>query len=115
MGIQLIMEIAGMATAVIGSGWISSIVLRKKYLREIDVLNTEIKKKDAETDTAEIENIERILKIQIEYIVEPLKKEINGLRKTINFLRLALEKIGVCPHAAGCPVKHELQNDKDCD
>ncbi len=115
MGIQLIIGIAGIVTAIVGSGWISSVVLRKKYLREIDVLNVEIKKKDAETDAAEIENIEKILKIQIEYIVEPLKKEINGLRRTINVLRFALEKIGVCPHAAGCPVKHELQNDKDGD
>ncbi len=113
MEIQLIAEIAGIVTAIIGSSWVSSVVLRKKYLHEIDVLKTEIKKKEAETDRAEIENMEKILKIQIEYIVEPLKKEINGLRKTINILRLALEKIGVCPHAAGCPVKHELQNDKD--
>jgi hypothetical protein len=111
METQLIITIAGIASAIIGSSWIASVVLRKKYTQEIEILKAEIKRKGKDTDSVDISNMEKTLKLHTELIVEPLIKEANGLRKETRLLRRALEKISVCPHSAGCPVKHELQND----
>ena len=48
-----------------------------------------------------------------EFIVEPLKKEVNALRKDVRRLNRAVEKINDCPTAARCPVRLELQDTKD--
>jgi hypothetical protein len=60
-------------------------------------------------------NADSILRTNEEYIVKPLKREINGLRATVRNLTKALQKVLDCPHAAGCPVRGELQQLYDVD
>lgn len=68
------------------------------------------KKASEEARGLEIDNNKRLMDGFNEYIVEPLKKEVNGLRLEVRQLKRAIEKINDCPHAADCPVRHELQN-----
>lgn len=77
------------------------------------------KKKAAEqAKSIAIDNDKNIMQNFLEYIVEPLKKEVNGLRKDVRKFTRAVEKINDCPHAATCPVRRELQdcenNPADC-
>ena len=73
------------------------------------------KKKAAEqAKSIEIDNDKNIMQNFLEYIVEPLKKEVNGLRKDVRKFTRAIEKINDCPHAADCPVRRELQNGQEC-
>ena len=49
-------------------------------------------------------------------VVEPLKKEINAIRKELARLRRAVEKANRCPfadHADACPVLYELRRAED--
>ena len=62
----------------------------------------------------EIDNNKKLIDGFNEYIVEPLKKEVNGLRKDVRRLNRAIEKINDCPHAGTCPVRRELQDGQDC-
>ena len=53
--------------------------------------------------------------ILMEEVVEPLKKEINAIRREMARLRKAVEKVSVCPHSADCPVRRELQGSEERD
>ena len=68
------------------------------------------KKASEEARSIEIDNNKNLMDSFNDYIVEPLKKEVNGLRKDVRRLNRAIEKINDCPHAADCPVRHELQS-----
>lgn len=70
------------------------------------------KKAEEEAKEKSIDNDNKLINSFNEYIVEPLKKEVNGLRKDVRRLNRAIEKINDCPHAANCPVRTELQNDE---
>lgn len=71
------------------------------------------KKATAEATGSELENEEKASHILMDYIVEPLKKEIDGLRKDVRRLQKAIDKISDCSHADNCPVRHELQDCQD--
>lgn len=74
----------------------------------------ETKKKAAEeARQVETTNTDSILETNQKYIVEPLKKEINGLRTTVKGLTKALNRISDCPHSSDCPVRTELQKQQD--
>lgn len=60
-----------------------------------------------------IDNDKELMSNFHEFIVEPLKKEVNALRKDVRRFSRAVEKINECPTAARCPVRLELQNSKD--
>ena len=113
METSIILALIGIITAIISSSWITSVVLRKKYTQEVENLKADIVKKHTDTKGIDIQNAEKMLKMQVDYIVEPLKKEINALRKTVNKLQRAVDKIGDCSYADKCPIRHELQNDTD--
>ncbi len=68
------------------------------------------KKASEEARSIEIDNNKKLIDGFNEYIVEPLKKEVNGLRKDVRRLNRAIEKINDCPHASTCPVRRELQD-----
>lgn len=68
------------------------------------------KKASEEARSIELDNNKKLLDGFNEYIVEPLKKEVNGLRKDIRMLNRAIDKIQDCPHSSNCPVRSELQN-----
>lgn len=71
------------------------------------------KKAEEAVKSMELDNSKKLLDSFNEYIVEPLKKEVNGLRKDIKMLNKAIDRIQDCPHAANCPVRIELQNSEN--
>lgn len=75
-------------------------------------LRAKRKKAHEEAKAVELDNSKKLLDSFNEYIVEPIKKEVNALRKDVRRLNRAIEKINDCPHAATCPVRRELQ---DCE
>lgn len=93
----------------IGGGLVTLITLRPTRKKA----NSEAKDSEAKAKGTELENDEKAAQIVMSYIVEPLKKEINALRKDVRNLQKAIDKVSDCPYSDTCPVKHELQNDKD--
>ena len=85
--------------ALLGGGLIVTLVTLKSA-RE---------KASAEAIKLRLDNTEQATQILIENIVEPLKKEMNGIRKDITRLRKAIEKANGCRHSDDCPVIHELR------
>lgn len=76
-------------------------------------LRAKKKKANEEAKAVELDNNKKLLDSFIEYIVDPIKKEVNALRKDVRHLKRAIEKINDCPHATTCPVRTELQNYQD--
>jgi hypothetical protein len=92
--------------------WVSlilNVVFGGGLLVTVFTLRAQSKKASAEAAAVEIENDEKASKLLMDYIVEPLKKEINGLRREIRLLRKAMDKIVDCPYADDCPVRDELR------
>jgi uncharacterized FlaG/YvyC family protein len=71
------------------------------------------KKAEAEAKSAEIDNEEKVLRMQLEYIVKPLEEKVDKLTKEVRKLRLAINKVAECPYEAACPVRKELQKKDD--
>ncbi|MDR3133222.1 MAG: hypothetical protein LBU42_04275 [Prevotellaceae bacterium] len=67
------------------------------------------KKAEAEAKRVEIDNEEKVLQMQLEYIVKPLETKVDKLIKEIKKLRFAINKVAECPYEADCPVRKELQ------
>jgi hypothetical protein len=67
------------------------------------------KKAEAEAKGAEIDNEEKAAKIMMDYVVEPLKKEMTAMRREVAKLRRAVEKIKDCQYSDNCPVREELK------
>lgn len=84
---------------MLGGGLIAVLTLRSARKRAAE-----------EAETIELSNADAIVKMQTTYIVEPLKKEINALRREVKRLQRAIEAIRDCPHAAHCPVHDSLQS-----
>jgi len=63
---------------------------------------------------AEVENIksdyaEKLLKLNNEYLIAPLTKQIDILSQRIQMLEQALSRISDCEYEKICPVKNELK------
>jgi hypothetical protein len=71
------------------------------------------KKAEAEAKSVEIDNEEKMLRMQLEFIVNPLEKKVDKLTKEIQKLRLAINKVADCPYGADCPVRKELQKKEE--
>ena len=104
---EIISIIAAIVTAPFSS-WLTAKLLRKKYEAEVEASK-------AETRGDELENVKNGMSILMEQVVEPLKKEINAIRKELARLRRAVEKVNNCPHVAACPVRIELQRAEECE
>lgn len=76
-------------------------------------LRAKRKRATEEAKAVELDNNKKLLDSFNEYIVEPIKKEVNALRKDVRKLNRAIEKINDCPHAVDCPVRRELQSEED--
>lgn len=83
-------------------------------------INAKRKQANAEADDAkhkakrtEIDNNKEIMQTYQKIIVEPVIEELKELRTATNRLKKALEKIGECEYREQCPVKHELNKNKD--
>lgn len=113
------LEIISLAAAIITaplSSWLTAKLLRKKYDAEVDGLRAQVEASKADTRGDELANVKEAMSILMEQIVEPLKKEINAIRKELARLRRAVEKANRCPfadHADACPVLYELRRAED--
>ncbi len=94
------------------SGWIGSLLERRKSKAEVDKLRAEVKRMVSEARGNELNNVREGNEILMEQIVNPLKKEVQSLRSDVNKFRRAIEKIPACPHADICPVTVELRADE---
>jgi hypothetical protein len=91
-----------------GSGSIAGFIVA------ITTIRYERRKRAAEAKEAEQRNDESLVSAFHKFIVEPLTKETDGLRKDIRRFTRAIEKSKECPYAANCPIIHELQNGQEC-
>lgn len=73
----------------------------------------EAKRMHAEAKGTELVNEEKTLQIFKQYVYEPIQKEATALRRSVNRLNRAIDKITECPTAATCPVRRSLQDTKD--
>lgn len=81
----------------------------KKYIQEVEKLKTDVQLARANTRSNELDNVKKAMEILMDEVVEPLKTEINAIRKELGKFRRAVEKANSCRLADGCPVRHELQ------
>lgn len=108
--VRLIVEVILAAIAAGGfKGWIDT----KKYRQEVEKLRADVEAAKTNTRSNELDNVKKAMAILMEEVVEPLKKEINAIRREMARLRKAVEKVNNCPHVADCPVRRELQNSEE--
>ena len=113
--LEIISLVAAIITAPLSS-WLTAKLLRKKYDAEVDGLRAQVEASKADTRGDELANVKEAMSILMEQVVEPLKKEINAIRKELARLRRAVEKAARCPfadHADACPVLYELRRAED--
>ena len=113
--VEIISLVAAIITAPLSS-WLTAKLLRKKYDAEVDGLRAQVEASKADTRGDELANVKEAMSILMEQVVEPLKKEINAIRKELARLRRAVEKANRCPfadHADACPVLYELRRAED--
>jgi hypothetical protein len=67
------------------------------------------KKAEAEAEAVKIDNEEKAAKIMMDYVVEPLKKEMTAMRREMAKFRRAIERIKDCQYSDNCPVREELK------
>lgn len=84
---------------VFGSGMLMSLLKLRQTKEQMQ----------EDTRGKELDNEEKASKIVMEYVVEPLKKEMNSLRIEVQRFREAVEKIPTCPMSQECPVNKELK------
>lgn len=87
---------------------IGEAVLSSGLIASLFTLRTTKRKAEEELKQLQATNADSILRTNEEYIVKPLKREINGLRSTVRQLTKAIQKAQDCPHAAGCPVRESI-------
>lgn len=113
--LEIISLVAAIITAPLSS-WLTAKLLRKKYDAEVDSLRAQVEASKVDTRGDELANVKEAMSILMEQVVEPLKKEINAIRKELARLRRAVEKANRCPFADytnACPVLGELRRAED--
>lgn len=113
--LEIISLVAAIITAPLSS-WLTAKLLRKKYDAEVDSLRAQVEDSKVDTRGDELANVKEAMSILMEQVVEPLKKEINAIRKELARLRRAVEKANRCPfadHTNACPVLGELRRAED--
>lgn len=101
--------VCGILTAVIGAGGFKMYIDRRKYIQEVEKLKADVRAAQVNTRGSELDNVQKAMQILMDEIVEPLKQEINAIRKELGKLRRAVEKANNCRFIANCPVRSELQ------
>ena len=82
----------------------------KRYIQEVEKLKADVQLAKANTRSNELDNVKKAMEILMDEVVEPLKEEINAIRKELGKFRRAVEKANSCRLATDCPVRHELQH-----
>lgn len=104
--LRLVVELVLGLAAVGGlKNWIDT----KKYRQEVEKLKAEVQAAKINTRGDELENVKTAMDILMEQVVEPLKREINAIRREMVRLRKVVGKANDCPHYGNCPVRDELQ------
>jgi hypothetical protein len=67
------------------------------------------KKSAADLESIKADNADKLLKINEQYIVEPLTKKINELNRIVKKLEKAVSRAADCTFSNNCPVRVELQ------
>jgi len=88
---------------------ILNVLLTGGLLVTLITLKSVRKKAAEEARGIAIDNDKKVSEMVNEYLVEPIKKEVTGLRREVSRLRRAIEKIPACPHSSECPVKAEME------
>ena len=97
-----------------GSGSIAGLVVAVTTIRyERRKRAAEAKEAEQKAKSSELHSDEKTLQIFKQYIYEAIQKEVTSLSWAINRCTRAVDKINDCPHAANCPVRHELQISQD--
>ncbi|MDR0872980.1 MAG: hypothetical protein LBN27_05870 [Prevotellaceae bacterium] len=83
-------------------------------------------KAEFEAKNTEVDYVKNMMDTQVNFIVEPLKKEIEEMRKrdenhikehskllrSVNRLEKAIERVADCPHSENCPVRTEINKNE---
>lgn len=101
--------VCGILTVIITYGGFRLYTDRRKYIQEVEKLKAEVREAQVNTRGSELDNVQKAMQILMDEIVEPLKQEINAIRKELGKLRRAVEKANNCRFIANCPVRSELQ------
>ena len=80
--LEIISLVAAIITAPLSS-WLTAKLLRKKYDAEVDSLRAQVEASKVDTRGDELANVKEAMSILMEQVVEPLKKEINAIRKEL--------------------------------
>lgn len=94
--------VCGILTAVIGAGGFKMYIDRRKYIQEVEKLKADVQAAQVNTRGSELDNVQKAMQILMDQIVEPLKQEINAIRKELGKLRRAVEKSNTCRFATDC-------------
>lgn len=84
-------------------------------IRSLRTMKHDIERAKQDTKAQEIENERSAMDTMKTYIVQPIKIEINGLRREMARLRKAIDKIKSCAYSDNCPVSAELQRSETVD
>lgn len=107
--LEILKLICGILTVAIGAGGFKMYIDRRKYIQEVEKLKEEVQAAKVNTRSSELDNVQKAMQILMDDIVEPLKQEINAIRKELTKLRRVVEKANNCRFSANCPVRDELQ------
>jgi len=89
-----------------------NLLLTSGLIVTLATLKSQRKKAEEEAKGIALDNEKKLTELINEYFVDPLKKEITSLRRTVSRLTRAIDRIPSCPHSTDCPVKDSLENDK---
>jgi len=98
---------------VFGAGLFATVKQIKTLKHDVTKAGAEAEGAKAEAKSKEIDNEEKILKLNQEYVVEPLKKEIARFSRIITRFEKAFEKVKECEYKEECPVRREFQKRED--
>lgn len=108
--LEILQLLCGLLTAALGAGGLKMWTDSKKYIQEVEKLKSDVQLAKANTRSNELDNVKKAMEILMDEVVEPLKTEINEIRKELGRFRRAVEKANTCRLATDCPVRHELQH-----
>lgn len=112
MEIDLTQVILAVTTLLSLCGWF---VNGRKHRAETDKMKAEIESLKADIQKKNLDLAKEFVEEFIVNIVEPLKKEVKGLRNAIAKLRKAIDQTSNCTYRDECPVHAELQKQSASD
>lgn len=76
----------------------------------VTLLTLKSTRKTAEetAESSELSNADKIVRLQEEFIINPLRNEISALRVDVQRLNEAIDAVKDCEHRTNCPVRKKL-------